>query len=118
MAAITFATKLTEDGSFVIPSEAIEELGLKSFTGAYVTDVAPGGPAERAGIKAGDQPTNIPGLQAGGDLIVAVDGTPVRRFDELLAYLISNKGPGDTIVLTVLRGEESIDITVTLDKRP
>ena len=73
----------------------IEALGLKVFTGAYVTNVVTGGPADKAGLKAGDQNTNIPGLLAGGDLIIAIDGRPIRRFDELLSYLITNKSPGD-----------------------
>ncbi len=93
-------------------------LGLKSFTGAYITDVTPGGPADQAGLRAGDQPTNAPGLLAGGDLVIAIDGQEVRTFDELLSYLITNKGPGDLVVLTVLRGDEKVDINVTLDKRP
>jgi S1-C subfamily serine protease len=42
----------------------------------------------------------------------------VRTFDELLSYLITHKGPGETVVLTVLRGEERTDLTVTLGKRP
>ena len=96
----------------------IDALGLKSFTGAYVTSVVPNGPAEKAGIKAGEKTTNIPNLLAGGDLIVAVDGQPIRRFDELLAYLVANKSPGDTVVLSVLRGEQKVDVPVTLDKRP
>lgn len=96
----------------------IQALGLKSFTGAYVTSIVPGGPADKAGIKAGTKSTNIANLMAGGDLIVAVDGQPVRRFDDLLAYLIGNKSPGDTIVLTVMRGTEKTDIPVTLEKRP
>jgi len=98
--------------------QAVEALGLKSYTGAYVTQVAPGSPAEKAGLRGGNQPTSIQGLQAGGDLIIAIDGRPVKRFDDLLRYLINNKSPGDTIVLTVLRGDEKIDIPVTLDKRP
>jgi 2-alkenal reductase len=96
----------------------IEALGVKQFTGAYVTNVVPGGPADRAGVKAGTQNTNVPGLLAGGDLITAIDGRPVRRFDELLSYLITNKSAGDSVVLTVLRDGQSMDITVTLDKRP
>ena len=96
----------------------IEALGLNSFTGAYVTSVTPNGPADRAGIRAGDQATSIQGLGAGGDLIIAIDGQATPRFDDLLRYLINNKSPGDTVVLTVQRGEEQIDITVTLDKRP
>jgi 2-alkenal reductase len=96
----------------------IEALGLKSFTGAYVTSIVPNGPADKAGLKAGDQTTNIANLLAGGDLIIAVDGQPIRRFDELLAYLIGNKSPGDTVVLTVLRGDKQMDLSVTLEKRP
>lgn len=97
---------------------AVEALGLKQYTGAYVTSVVPNGPADRAGIKAGTTPTNFPGLLAGGDLIIAIDGREVRTFDEMLAYLITNKGPGDTVVLTVLRGDEKVDVPVVLDKRP
>ncbi|MDK1028439.1 MAG: trypsin-like peptidase domain-containing protein [Anaerolineae bacterium] len=96
----------------------IEALGLKSFTGAYVTSVSPNGPAANAGIRAGNQATSSPGLNAGGDLIIAIDGNSILRFDELLRYLINNKSPGDDVVLTVLRGEDQVDITVNLDKRP
>ena len=95
----------------------IEALGLQSFTGAYVTSVTPNGPADKAGIRAGDEISSS-GLTAGGDLIIAIDGQTTQRFDDLLRYLINNKSPGDTVVLTVLRGEEQVDITVTLGRRP
>ncbi len=98
--------------------EMVEALGLKSYTGAYVTDVVAGGPAEEAGIIAGSKSTSVPGLLAGGDLIIAIDGQETRTFDEMLAYLITHKSPGDTVVMTVLRGEEKVDVTITLDKRP
>lgn len=98
--------------------DMVKALGLKSYTGAYVTSVVPGGPADRAGIKAGAQNTNVPGLRGGGDLIIAIDGREVRTFDELLSYLITNKGPGDTVTLRVLRGDQKVDITVTLGSRP
>ena len=98
--------------------EMIEELGFDTFTGAYVTDVVSGGPADQAGIKAGTTPTSIQGIFGGGDLIVAIDGRDVRTFDELLAYLITNKGPGDIVVLTVLRDNEKVDVSITLGKRP
>ena len=96
----------------------VEALDLQSFTGAYVTEVVPGGPADDAGIQEGTSSTSIPGLLGGGDLITAIDGRNVRTFDELLSYLITNKSPGDTVVLTVLRGTESSDLTITLGKRP
>jgi 2-alkenal reductase len=98
--------------------KVLETLGLKSYTGAYVYEIVPGGPAEKAGIIAGNTPTDIPGLLGGGDLIIAIDGHTVRTFDEMLAYLITNKGPGDVVTLTVLRGTEKVDVPLTLDKRP
>lgn len=98
--------------------DALNALGLKQYTGAYVTNVVPGGPADKAGLTAGDTPTSYADLFAGGDLIIAIDGRDVRTFDEMLAYLITNKSPGDTVVLTVLRGDEKVDLTIILGERP
>jgi S1-C subfamily serine protease len=98
--------------------DVIEALGLKSYTGAYVVDVTKGGPAEQAGIRAGNKPTSINSLFAGGDLVTAIDGNTIRTFDELISYLVTNKSPGDTVVLTVLRDGQSQDRTITLGARP
>jgi 2-alkenal reductase len=98
--------------------DAIEALELSSYTGAYVIDVTSGGPADLAGVKAGDTPSRIQGLNSGGDLIIAFDGKPVNTFDQLLSYLITTKSPGDTVVLTILRNSEQVDLTVTLGERP
>jgi S1-C subfamily serine protease len=57
-------------------------------------------------------------LKAGGDLITAIDGVPVLTFEGLLSYLITNKSPGDTVVLTILRDGKSMDVSLTLGKRP
>lgn len=84
----------------------IESLGLNTYTGAFVTSVVSGGPADQAGI------------QAGEDVITGIDGLPVTSFDEMLSYLVTNKSPGDSVVLTVLRGGQPVDITVTLGTRP
>jgi S1-C subfamily serine protease len=98
--------------------DEINALGLKQFTGTYIVDVSSGSPAEKAGLRAGTQPTSFQGLNAGGDLITAIDGRPVIQYDDLIAYLITNKSPGDQIVFTVVRGQETVDITVTLGSRP
>ena len=96
----------------------IEALGVDTYTGAYVITVVPDGPADQAGIRAGETTTSVPGLNAGGDLITALDGQPITSFDELLSYLVTNKSPGDTVVLTVLRDGQPVDVTVTLGTRP
>jgi len=95
-----------------------EELGLPQATGAYVVSVTSGSPAADAGVLAGTTPSNIPNLNAGGDLIVGVDGREVRVFGDLLTYLMTSKSPGDSIVLTVLRNGERKEVPITLGKRP
>ena len=98
--------------------KVINELGLKSMTGVYITSVVAGGPAEKAGLIGANQPTSVTGLDAGGDLVVAIDGNPVKIYDDLIGYLVDNKSPGDQVVLTVLRGDQKVDLTLTLAKRP
>jgi len=95
-----------------------ETLGLPRTTGAYIIAVTPGSPAEEAGLRSGSRRTNIPGLFAGGDLIVAVDGRPVLVFGDLLSYLMVNRSPGDTITLTIIRDNEEKEVNLTLGRRP
>jgi S1-C subfamily serine protease len=95
-----------------------EELGLPRSTGVYVTGVTSGGPADKAGLNAPNRDTNIPGLSAGGDLIIGIDGKPVLTYNDLIGYLVQNKSPGDTVTLTVLRDNQEIELPLTLDKRP
>ncbi len=101
-----------------LPLDHVQELGLKSYNGAYITSVMPGGPADKAGLQAGTQDTQTNGLKAGGDLIVGIDGTPIKTFDEMLSYLVVNKSPGDTVTLTILRGDQKLDVPVILGARP
>ena len=68
--------------------------------GAYVQSVTSGGGADKAGIKS-------------GDLIVAVDGVPVRSFDELWG-MASGYSPGDKVVVEVNRDGKILDFNVTL----
>jgi S1-C subfamily serine protease len=98
--------------------DEIEELGLGRFTGAYITGLAEGGPAQEAGLRAGTLPTSFAGLNAGGDLIIAIDGHAVLQYDDLIAYLITQKSPGDDVVLTIIRDGETMDITLALGERP
>jgi S1-C subfamily serine protease len=112
------APALIADGNFDYPYLGIstsrdvitlldqQELGLSQYNGAFVASVVPGSPADQAGLR---------GMQ---DLIVAVDGTPIREFSELLSYLFNFKSPGDTITFTVLRGDRELEIDLVLGKRP
>lgn len=99
--------------------KTMETLGFTNNTyGAYITEVVPGGPADNAGLRAGTQETDIPGLLGGGDLIIAIDGLPVRQFDDLLSYLFKSTQVGQDITLTIVRGVEKVELTLTIGARP
>ncbi len=107
------------EGGYSVAALA-DELGLPVRSGILVTDVIPGSPAERAGLSAGSERRPIRGIPIpiDGDIIVAINGQTVRSIDELLAYLVENTSPGDTVVLTIVRGGETLDVDVTLGVRP
>jgi 2-alkenal reductase len=95
-----------------------EALGLPQTTGVYVHVVTPGSPADKAGLRGGTSSTSIAGLSGGGDLIIAIDGQEVQTFSDMLNYLIANKSPGDKVTFIVLRDDKTIEVELTLDKRP
>jgi 2-alkenal reductase len=72
--------------------------------GVYVTEVTPGSPAAEAGI----QP---------GDIITAIDGEPIDQTHPFEEFLFEY-GPGDTAELTIQRGDEELQVEVTLGERP
>jgi S1-C subfamily serine protease len=57
-------------------------------------------------------------LLGGGDLIIAIDGLPVRQFDDLLSYLFKSTEVGQEITLTVVRSTGEVDLTLTIGTRP
>jgi 2-alkenal reductase len=95
-----------------------DALGLPQPTGVYVHIVTPGSPADKVGLRGGTRSTSIAGLSAGGDLIIAIDGREVQTFSDMVNYLIANKSPGDKVTFTVLRDDKTIEVELTLDKRP
>jgi 2-alkenal reductase len=95
-----------------------EALGIQHMTGAYILAVTENSPASNAGLIGGSEITRISGLLAGGDLIIAVDGRPVRLFSDFLSYIMANKSPGDDIIIKYVRDGEEQEVTLTLGKRP
>jgi S1-C subfamily serine protease len=97
-----------------IVEQAVES-GLIDQTGALVQDVDPEGPAAKAGIQPTRRDPRIGVVP--GDLIVAVNGRPVRKNEDLLSFIRQQK-VGDTVSLTVLRASEARDVPVTLQAMP
>jgi S1-C subfamily serine protease len=99
------------------------DLNLSVQSGAYVTLVSAGSPAQQAGLRgafssesqaqrSGSQP------QAGGDVIVAVDGHDITGIDDLATYLDTQKKVGDTVTLKVNRGGQELTLNATLAEWP
>jgi 2-alkenal reductase len=88
--------------------------------GAAVQTVVDGSPAERAGLRGGGSVREFAGIdfRPGGDLIVAIDGTPVERAEDVVRAVAERLLPGQTTKLTILRGENRRVIRVVLGERP
>lgn len=100
--------------------ELADPLDLPVQSGVLVGDIIPNSPAEDAGLQGGNEEIVYRGLniRVGGDIIVAVNGVFVDDLDELLAYLVENTQPNDDVTLTVVRGNQTLEIVVKLGTRP
>jgi S1-C subfamily serine protease len=99
-----------------IPPELVDDLDLPTDEGALVQSVEPGSPADEAGLRAGS--TTVAGsLVVGGDIIVAVDGTPIETPEDISGAIADNE-PGDRVTIEYYRDDEKRSTTVTLANRP
>jgi len=92
-----------------------QKLGLTGKRGVVIASLDDRGPANDAGLKAADKADAA--VPTGGDLIVAVNGTPVTDMADV-AEAVASRKVGDTITVTVLRDGKSQTVTLTLKDRP
>jgi 2-alkenal reductase len=92
-------------GIVAAPEAAATRVGAE---GVVVVRVAPGSPAERAGLRGVDLNSGVI-----GDVIVEVDGKPVRRLADLTDHLARTR-PNDTVTLMVLRNGSRRSIQVNV----
>lgn len=116
--------QLIRNGRVVRADAGIVQV-LQTEQGLLIAVLRPGGAAERAGLQGFRvvrtrrrqgplvfESTSID--RSAADLIVAVDGSPIRSVDDLLTVLDA-KQPGDKAVFTVVRAGKRIDVPVILD---
>ena len=90
-------------------------MGLASDYGVLIVEAVPGGAAERAGLKGGNQRAylgNIP-VMIGGDLIIAIDDEQIGDQQDLANSMNRHKA-GDTVTVTIYRGKRKMDVKVVL----
>ena len=94
-------------------------LGIPAPSGALITDVVNGSPADKAGLHGsnGETTFQLQHVKTGGDVILAVNGKPVHANNDL-SELVAQYKPGDVVALTVLRGGNQQQVNVTLGARP
>jgi S1-C subfamily serine protease len=99
--------------------EVAKYLKLKIERGAMIAEAVKGGPAEKAGLKGGDQRVQVGNMIVivGGDIVVKADQHDVKTHDELIRY-IREKKPGDTVLLKVFRKGNFEEVKVLLGERP
>lgn len=97
-------------------------LDLGPRAGAIVREVAPNSPAARAGLRSArfqelfNSRGELTGTRLQADVIVAIDGVPTRTFDEVLG-IVFRRQIGEVVTLSVQRGEELLELVLTLGAR-
>jgi S1-C subfamily serine protease len=105
-------------GSLTV-DKTLADLNLPVKHGALVQSVTPGGPADKAGIRAGDLSATLDNhaIQLGGDIITKVDDKEIRTRDDLEAAVVNRKS-GDRVKVTLYRAGKVKTVVVTLGERP
>jgi hypothetical protein len=94
---------LPDGGHHAVLGVSPNETAANSTTGIPISGVQPGGPAEAAGLKA-------------GDVIVAFNSKPVKTLGDLSRSLDESHG-GDKVTINVLRDGKTIELRATLTER-
>jgi len=98
----------------------VKAMSLPIEQGAYVSSLTDGGPSQTAGLKGTTDTITQDGfaVEVGGDVIAAIDGHPVKTFDDILVYLALQTSPSQEVTLTILRDGKYQDVKVQLGTRP
>lgn len=112
--AVEVVEELLEDGSAehaflglaprTVTPQIAQQLGVSAEQGVVVLAVENGGPADEAGIRA-------------GDILVSLDGEPLASAEQLLAALRAFN-PGETVTAELIREGENSDVDIVLGERP
>jgi S1-C subfamily serine protease len=116
--------QLIRQGKVVRPDAGIARV-FQSDAGLVVAELAPDGPAERAGLRGfkvvRERRRQGPFMvetsrvdRSGADLIIAVAGQTVRTADDFLSA-VESRNPGDQVLITVQREGHQLDVPVVLD---
>ncbi len=87
-----------------LPDAWVSKMNLSLSSGLLISSLAPGGPADQAGVLI-------------GDVLIEVDGEPCRDMDDLYAVL-GSASIGQPLQIALIRGGERHTCAVTVGERP
>jgi S1-C subfamily serine protease len=96
-------------------AESINGLA-RNFKGILINSIVKGGPADTAGIQGST--VDKYAKTHWGDIITAIDGHHLVRFEDLISYIEEHKSVGNNLMLTVYREGQLFNLTATLSARP
>jgi 2-alkenal reductase len=88
--------------------------------GAVISSVEGGSPADKAHLRGGTGEQDYLGTQfsPGGDVIVAIDGRPVRSSEDVVRIVTERLSPGELVHFAIVRGKSRLDVPLRLAQRP
>ncbi len=97
-----------------------KRFGYAARYGAVITSVRAGSPGARAGLRGGSTERTFNGapFTYGGDVLVAVDGRPIRSASDVVRVVTERLRPGDTAVFTIERNGARRRVQLVLGERP
>lgn len=100
--------------------EIAQAMNIDVTYGWLITQVTSGGPADKAGLRAGTKQVLITGepIIIGGDVIIAINGTRITNIDDFSTYLEAFTLPGQTISITIVRNNQTTTLLAELGTRP
>ncbi len=103
-----------------IDPDLAKVLNIRDTRGFLIVSVIEDSPADKAGLQGTSETLEIDGVtyQVGGDIILSVDGKPVRKIADILIHLQREKSVGDELVLEILRNGRTTNMVVELVERP
>ncbi|MBA3735822.1 MAG: trypsin-like peptidase domain-containing protein [Actinobacteria bacterium] len=94
-------------------------LGYKTQHGALIVSVSGGSPGEKAGLAGGSREVDVLDrtVTTGGDVVVEIDGQPIRGADDVVRLVSYSLKPKDVAVFTIVRHGQHKKVAVTLAER-
>jgi len=101
--------------TYAIGPDLAAQMGLAADYGVLIQRVIPGGAADRAGLKGGNEQAYVGNqpIMLGGDLIVAIDGQQVADQQDISAIMDHHQA-GDTVSVTIVRGHRQMTFKLSL----